>query len=180
MTSETSSTDGTTASGHSWLSLNMFPSSVPPPDPASTPKESSGLLHGIFSSVKTRFLGAGESIRNTASNIYHRNYKYFAIAFGCGVALIGLSFFFLPLVTLSPQKFCLLFTLGSLCILASFAFLQEPLSYVASMFSGQKLIFTCCYLGSIILSIYSSMVAKKYLATVFCTALQVSAICVYP
>ncbi len=157
------------------ISLNVSSGgSTPTQDSTPSRTESAGLIRGWFSAVKSRFVGAGDSVRSTATNMYHRNYKYFGIAFGCGLAMILLSLFFLPVAILAPRKFCVPFTLGSVCVLASFAFLQEPHAYVASLFSGNRLVFTTCYIGSLIISLYASMVAKSYVATVVATFAQVS------
>ena len=157
------------------LSINIFSNSEPvqaPPEVA--PKqESTGLLRGFFGTIKTKFLGAGESVTSTASALYHRNYKYFAIAFAFGCAFIFVSLFFLPLIVISPQKFCLFFSLGSLCIFGSFAFLQDPWEYLTGLFTGDKLMYSIAYIGSLLLSIYASLIAKNYIATIVVTISQV-------
>ena len=168
--------DGENKPVSAWMTMNMFSGETAPPaaqSPAGT--ESTGLAGGFFNKIKNKFMGAGESIRNTATNLYEKNYKYFAIAFGCGILLIILSLFFLPLAVISPQKFSLLFSLGSICILSSFAFLQNPYDYFMSLFSGEKLIFSVCYIGSLLLSIYASLIIKNYILTIIVTFIQVLA-----
>ena len=160
--------EGNTAK--SWMTINIFSGTDSSPDTNPAPAKSED---GFFSRMKNKLYGTGDSIRSTASNIYHRDYKLFAITLGSGAALIFMSLFFLPLAPIAPQKFCLLFTLGSLCVLSSFAFLQNPYEYVISLFSGSKLIFTGCYLVSLIFSLYASLIAKSYIATIFATVCQV-------
>ncbi len=147
------------------ISLDIFGSESPDADP-----ETKGLLGNLASSVTSKLTGATTLV----TSLYNRNYKYFILTMGAGCALVVISLMFLPLVMLFPQKFCLFFSLGSLCILSSFAFLQDPADYLRSFFSGPQALFGICYLGSLLLSVYASLVAKRYLATIVVTVLQVS------
>lgn len=63
---------------------------------------------------------------------------YFAISAGAGFILISLSFLFLPMLVFAPQKFLLLFTLGSLCILNSLAIIQGYKYLLTHMFQRKK------------------------------------------
>ena len=166
----------------SWISINVFdsPGTTPQADPEGNKTiftlsflyktvETKGLLGSIADSVKSKLSFA----TTVASTLYNKNYKYFVVAFGAGAVLIVLSFMFLPLVVLFPQKFCLFFSIGSLSILVSFAFLQDPTEYLKSLFIGQNAAFSICYIVSLIISLYASVIAKLYILTLLATALQV-------
>lgn len=167
-------TEETKTQGKHWLPMNLF-SGNSTPTSAEAPQDaaSAGFAQGLFNMVKTKFVGAKETVTTTASNMYQRDYKLFGITFAFGIAFIIISFFFLPLIVIAPYKFSAFFTIGSICILVSFAFLQDPWNYLRAQFSGGKLIFSVCYLVSLLLSLYASIIAKNYIATLIVTCGQV-------
>ena len=119
-------------------------------------------------SIKSKFsLGA-----NVATNLYNKNYKYFVISLAIGCLFIMFSFMTLPLVIIAPQKFALFFSLGSLLILFSFSFLQDQIEYFKSFLTGQNAIFSISYIASLLMSLYASLIVKKYIPTLLCIALQ--------
>ena len=157
-----------------WSPMNLFsgsstPTSAEPPQSTA----SSGFTQGLFNAIKNKFVGVKDTVTTTTSNMYQRDYKLFGITFAFGVAFILISFFFLPFIIVAPYKFCALFTIGSICILVSFAFLQDPWNYLRSQFTGNKLIFSTCYLVSLLLSLYASVIAKNYIVTLIVTCAQV-------
>eukprot|EP00826_Nyctotherus_ovalis_P064169 TRINITY_DN9407_c0_g2_i4.p1 TRINITY_DN9407_c0_g2~~TRINITY_DN9407_c0_g2_i4.p1 ORF type:complete len:211 (-),score=17.62 TRINITY_DN9407_c0_g2_i4:67-699(-) len=169
-------------SGKSWTTINIFGSSSQKDNSSSNPSEtlpqsseSTGLLRGAFGTIKTKFLGITETVVAT-SNVYKRDYKTFGIIFGIGLAFIAASFFFLPLIVVSPYKFCIFFTVGNVCAFVSFAFLTDPWNYIVSQFKGGKAIFTIVYIASLVFSIYASVIAKNYIATIVVTSLQMVAL----
>ena len=106
--------------------------------------------------------------------LYNKNYTAFIITLLIGIAFIMISFLFLPLVVLYPQKFCVLFSLGSLTIIISLSFLQSPVEYIRSFFTGKNTIFSICYLGALIFYLYASLVLHKYLMTLLATVVHFS------
>ena len=160
---------------NTWTSINIFNNNSQSNSNESLPQsnESTGLLRGVFGAIKTKFLGITESVAVEASSVYKRDYKLFGIIFAIGVLLLIFSLFFLPLIVISPYKFSIFFTLGSICIFASFSFLGDPWDYIVSQFEGGKAIFTICYLISLVLSVYASLIAKNYIATIVVTSMQV-------
>ena len=170
----------------SWISLSIFGDNEAETIP-STPEnnsegmfsvfiiESKSFLRKVTDSVKSKFSSGAE----IASALYNKNYKYFMLFLGGGILLIILSLMMLPLVVIAPQKFSLFFSLGSLLILSSFAFLQDPITYFKSFFTGQNAIFSACYLGSLLISLYASLIMKKYIPTLLSTALQFMALLYY-
>eukprot|EP00826_Nyctotherus_ovalis_P023482 TRINITY_DN1803_c0_g1_i10.p1 TRINITY_DN1803_c0_g1~~TRINITY_DN1803_c0_g1_i10.p1 ORF type:complete len:172 (+),score=45.59 TRINITY_DN1803_c0_g1_i10:157-672(+) len=157
-----------------WTPMNFFSGSSTPTSAEAPPSAASaGFAQGLFNAVKNKFVGAKETVAASASNVYQRDYKLFGITFAFGVAFIIVSFFFLPFIVVAPYKFSAFFTLGSVCILVSFAFLQDPWNYLRAQFAGTRLVFTVCYLLSLLLSLYASVFAKNYLLTLVVTCAQV-------
>merc|ERR1711879_292711 len=69
----------------------------------------------------------------------------FGGVFFLGVFLISMSFSFLPIIMISPQKFALLFALGSMTLLSSFAILKGPKNFAAILVEREKLPFSAAY-----------------------------------
>lgn len=91
-----------------------------------------------------------------------------------GIFLLGavvcyaICIFMFPILSLKPRKFISLWTLGSVFFLVSFAVLQGFTQYVKHLFSGPRIAFTAAFLGSIGLTMYSSLVLHStVLAIVF-------------
>lgn len=71
---------------------------------------------------------------------------------------------------MAPQKLCLLLNLGSLLVLGSFAALKGPAAYLATLLTTPG--YTLAYFGSILLSLYVSLIRKSYLLTLPAMALE--------
>lgn len=69
---------------------------------------------------------------------------FFGLGFGVG----------LPMIAIRPQKFALCFTFGSLCFMGSFAILKGPMAHLQGMLSGDRIIFTTVYVGSMLATLY--------------------------
>eukprot|EP00826_Nyctotherus_ovalis_P039431 TRINITY_DN3793_c0_g3_i2.p1 TRINITY_DN3793_c0_g3~~TRINITY_DN3793_c0_g3_i2.p1 ORF type:complete len:220 (-),score=10.49 TRINITY_DN3793_c0_g3_i2:94-708(-) len=162
-----SDTKSNEAPKKSWLTLNMGSSQQVTTE---NNTESSGFFHNLFSSIKESFVDAREGASD-----FNGSFLYFVIGLAIGWAFVLVSLLFLPLVIIAPYKFCVFFTLGSLCIFASFVFLHNPVKCLILQFTGKKAIFTACYLGSLLLCFYASAIKKNYIATLVLTCLQMVA-----
>lgn len=69
---------------------------------------------------------------------------FFSLAFFVGV----------PVLAMRPQKFALSFTCGSITFMGSFAIMKGPKEHLMSMFTGDRLLFTTIYLGSMGMTLY--------------------------
>lgn len=96
----------------------------------------------------------------------------FAAVFVVGVLFIVLSFNFLPIILLAPQKFALLFTIGSVTILSSFGVLNGPLSLVASLAKWERLPFTVPYLTGLIGTLWATLILRSFIFTALFAVLQ--------
>ncbi|KAF0318728.1 golgi traffic protein [Colletotrichum asianum] len=73
------------------------------------------------------------------------------------LACFVICFALFPVLSLRPRKFVILWTLGSLLFLASFAAMMGPTAYAKHLISGPRLPFTAAYFGSLGLSLYFSL-----------------------
>ncbi|XP_047977301.1 protein transport protein SFT2-like [Salvia hispanica] len=105
---------------------------------------------------------------------------YFGFFLAAGVFFIFIGFtIFLPVMVLKPQKFAICFTIGCAFIVGSFFALRGPKNQLIHMLSKERLPFTLGFLGSMIGTVYVSMVLHSYILSVFFSVLQVLALLYY-
>ncbi|XWS51696.1 hypothetical protein CRYUN_Cryun11dG0005700 [Craigia yunnanensis] len=105
---------------------------------------------------------------------------YFGLLLATGVFFVFIAFtLFLPVMVLMPQKFAICFTLGCVFIIGSFFALRGPKNQFAHMSSKERLPFTLGFIGSLVGTIYVSMVLHSYILSVLCSVLQVLALAYY-
>lgn len=107
-----------------------------------------------------------------------KSYKTFFILISIGLGLLCLSLMFLPFIILSPHKFILCFSFGSLIILASFIFVYGTKSYFEILFSRNRFMFTILFLASIFLGIIVSL-AGYFILSVLCAVGQLITLIVF-
>ncbi|KFY22720.1 hypothetical protein V491_02740 [Pseudogymnoascus sp. VKM F-3775] len=79
---------------------------------------------------------------------------------GCNVGALAcfvICFALFPVMALRPRKFAILWSLGSVLFLASWAVMMGPMTYGRHLISAQRLPFTAAYFGSIGLTLYFSL-----------------------
>jgi hypothetical protein len=96
----------------------------------------------------------------------------FAISMACSLSCYIVSFMLLPVLTLKPRKFALLWSLGSLLFLFSFGILQGFTRYFKHLFSVERIWFTGSFALSILFSIIASMVLKSTLLAIISCVIQ--------
>ncbi|GLT26398.1 hypothetical protein SLA2020_014670 [Shorea laevis] len=105
---------------------------------------------------------------------------YFGLFLATGVFFVFIAFtMFLPVMVLMPQKFAICFTLGCALIVGSFFALRGPKNQLAHMSSKERLPFTLGFIGSMVGTIYVSMVLHSYILSVLFSVLQVLALAYY-
>ncbi|XP_039141377.1 protein transport protein SFT2-like [Dioscorea cayenensis subsp. rotundata] len=105
---------------------------------------------------------------------------YFGLLLASGVFFVFIAFtMFLPVMVLMPQKFAICFTLGCAFIIGSFFALKGPRNQLAHMSSKERLPFTLGFIGTMVGTIYVSMVLHSYILSVFFSVLQVLALAYY-
>ncbi|KAJ0166793.1 Protein transport protein SFT2 [Colletotrichum tanaceti] len=90
-----------------------------------------------------------------------------------------LCFAFLPVLSVRPRKFVILWTLGSLLFLASFAAVMGPMAYARHLISGTRLPFTAAYFGSLALSMYFSLGLRSTILTLVSALVQLACLVWY-
>ncbi|XWS11403.1 hypothetical protein CRYUN_Cryun38cG0080500 [Craigia yunnanensis] len=83
------------------------------------------------------------------------------------------------IMVLMPQKFAICFTFGCGFIIGSFFALRGPKNQFAHMSSKERLPFTLGFIGSMVGTIYVSMVLHSYILSVLFSVLQVLALAYY-
>ncbi|KAG0464433.1 hypothetical protein HPP92_020052 [Vanilla planifolia] len=105
---------------------------------------------------------------------------YFGLLLASGVFFIFIAFsIFLPVMALVPQKFAICFTLGCTFVIGSFFALKGPKAQLLHMLSKKRLPFTFGFIGSMVGTIYVSVVLHSYILSVFFSMLQVLALSYY-
>ncbi|KAL8469645.1 hypothetical protein ACS0TY_032479 [Phlomoides rotata] len=105
---------------------------------------------------------------------------YFGMLLTSGVFFVFIAFtLFLPVIVLVPQKFAICFTVGCAFIVGSFFALRGPMNQFSHMSSKERLPFTLGFIGSMIGTIYVSMVLHSYILSVLFSVLQVMALAYY-
>lgn len=162
-----------------------------PVDASQKSTAASSLLNSVTSVVESGYQSARNvvfaggatsdapsSSSSGAFSIFSLSYQQlvnFAICIGLGTFFFFLAFLFLPMVVFAPQKFVLLFTLGSMCWIAGLAMLQGPKSLLNALIKKERVTFTCVYAGSVAATFYATLMAHSYLLTIlFCGIQMVS------
>ncbi|KAF9114573.1 hypothetical protein BGX27_010456 [Mortierella sp. AM989] len=104
----------------------------------------------------------------------------FALCVAGGVACFMIAFFVgLPLFVISPSKFATSFTLGSILMMSSFALLRGPTAHFKALITRERLPFTAAYLGSMIFTLYASLIANSFILTIIGTIVEILALVWY-
>ena len=83
-----------------------------------------------------------------------------------------MSSFYLPLIAIFPQKFCALFSLGSIAVMISLAFMVGTTKFLKALFNWSNIWWAILYTVSLILGIYFSCINKSYILVIILSALQ--------
>jgi len=107
-----------------------------------------------------------------------KSYKTFFILLTVGLGLLCFSLVFLPFIILSPHKFIMCFSFGSLIILSSFIFVYGTKAYFEILFSKNRFLFTILFLSSILLGIFLSL-AGYFIFSVLCAMCQLITLIIF-
>ncbi|PYH92118.1 SFT2 domain protein [Aspergillus ellipticus CBS 707.79] len=103
---------------------------------------------------------------------------FIACNLGAAVCFL-LCFFLFPVLSLKPRKFAILWSVGSLLFLLSWAVLMGPLVYAKHLVSGPRLPFTAAYFGSIAMTLYFAIGLHSTLLTLVSSLFQLAALLWY-
>ncbi|KAI5819814.1 Got1/Sft2-like family-domain-containing protein [Pyronema omphalodes] len=94
-------------------------------------------------------------------------------------ACFVICFFLFPVLSLRPRKFAVLWTVGSLLFLSSWAILQGPMNYVKHLLSTPRLPFTAAYFGSIFFTLVCALRLHSTILTLLAAICQIIALVWY-
>ncbi|EEF37803.1 Protein transport protein SFT2, putative [Ricinus communis] len=162
---------------------------------ASQDSDSSSLGFDLEAAVRTtsdKFTGTfnvvSKGVRDLPGNFQSattnvpsgKSLMYFGVLLAAGVFFIFIAFtMFLPVMVLVPQKFAICFTVGCAFIIGSFFALKGPRNQLAHMSSKERLPFTLGFIGTMVGTVYVSMVLHSYVLSVLFSVLQVLALSYY-
>ncbi|KAE8164694.1 Got1/Sft2-like family-domain-containing protein [Aspergillus tamarii] len=102
------------------------------------------------------------------------------IACNAGAAVcFFICFFLFPVLSLKPRKFAILWSVGSLLFLLSWAVLMGPLIYAKHLVSGPRLPFTAAYFGAIAMTLYFAVGRHNTFLTLISSIFQLAALIWY-
>ncbi|KAJ3031802.1 UNVERIFIED_CONTAM: hypothetical protein HDU68_012308 [Siphonaria sp. JEL0065] len=154
----------------------------------STPGTGTGaldsLMGGVRSATQNISSSLGISNREPAEPEFcgltsWQRFVGFAATFAMAAFCFMVSIFSLPLMVYVVSGFKQQLTrphrLSPLQILAicSFALIKGPRAYIKEAFSKERLSWTICYFGSLIMTLYFSLFLKSYLLTIVAVVIQV-------
>lgn len=91
------------------------------------------------------------------------------ISFGVAAFFLLMAVFNLPALVLSPQMFCLMFTIAMISAIVGIAFMNGPSEYAKKLTLRINIIASVVMMGSIILSLYYSVIQGSYwMSLLFC------------
>ncbi|GJY86017.1 transport protein SFT2-like protein, partial [Tanacetum coccineum] len=138
-------------------------------------------LSGSFNLVSKGVRDIPGSLQSATSNVSTgKSFMTFGILLAVGVFLVFIAVtVFLPVMVFAPQKFAICFTIGCALIIASFFALKGYRTQFAHMTSKERLPITLGFIGSMLGTIYVSMVLHSYVLSVFFSILQVVSLSYY-
>ncbi|EME87559.1 uncharacterized protein MYCFIDRAFT_62463 [Pseudocercospora fijiensis CIRAD86] len=95
------------------------------------------------------------------------------------IALFVVCFTLLPILSLRPRKFAILWSMASALFLGSWAVMMGPLQYVRHLVSQERLPFTATYFGSIALTLYFAVGLRSTILTLLTSIVQLVALVWY-
>ncbi|WCJ27637.1 Got1/Sft2-like vescicle transport protein family [Euphorbia peplus] len=150
-------------------------------DLESAVRSANETVTGTFSVVSKGVRDIPGSLQSATSSIPSgKALMYFGLFLAAGVFFVFIAFaLFLPVIVLMPQKFAICFTLGCLFIISSFVALKGPKNQFDHMTSTERLPFTLGFIGSMVGTIYVSMVLHSYVLSVLFSVIQVLSLTYY-
>lgn len=154
-------------------------------DDEADPAESQGFLESMAlfaDGVKTS--AADASGLNQEASLFGLSYQTRFKGFVATIFMSGFFFFMafavgMPVIVLRPSKFALCFTVGSLMFMSSFALLKGPSAHIMSMLTLDRLPFTATYVGSMLSTLYASLVIRSYVLVVITSGIQMCTLAYY-
>ncbi|KAL6562486.1 hypothetical protein OROGR_003493 [Orobanche gracilis] len=150
-------------------------------DIESAVRSANDTVSGTFNVVSKGVRDLPGNLQSATSGIPSgKSLMYFGLLLASGVFFVFIAFtLFLPVIVLVPQKFALCFTAGCAFVVGSFFALRGPKNQFNHMSSKERLPFTLGFIGSMVGTIYVSMVLHSYVLSVLFSVLQVMVLAYY-
>lgn len=140
-----------------------------------TNKEQTGFLGNIAASIKNKGT-SGINIINSAAERTSRLKNFFILG-AVSALLFMFSLTFLPMILVFPQKFALLFSLGSLVMQVAMSYLKPNVwEYIQALFSKENAVVSGLYFASMFFTIYAAGVVGSYILVLVACGIQTFAI----
>lgn len=137
-------------------------------------KEGASVVSGAASGVLTH---AGNSVSSlSALTISPTTWAQFAGVFLVGTLFIMMSLNFLPILLIAPHKFAVLFSMGSVTMLSSFAIFSGPHAFLKSMSNREKLPFSTLYVVGLLGTLWATLLMRSYIFTTVFALVQAVAL----
>jgi len=147
-------------------------------DKAREAKEKAAAAAGA---AKNKLSEAGQSVTGAVGGLAALTMSPMKLAqfigiFFVGMMLITLSFTFLPVMVISPQKFALTFAFGSIVIMGSLAFLKGPKALFSQLIQREKLPFSGTYIVGLVGTLVATIVLRSFILTAIFGLMQAVAL----
>ena len=131
---------------------------------------------GLFTSFKNKVSKASSALKDRVEGTMEaqRNWGYFTLFMLAAAVFFFLAFTMLPMILISPGKFTLSFTLGSICVMLALAFLRNPVKYLKGLFEKDRIIPSTAYIFSLLLGLYASLISGGYVLSIIAILVEVS------
>ena len=102
------------------------------------------------------------------------SYMKFGIMFMSGLAVIGISMIYLPIILIKPKKFAQLFALGTFVSISSFIYYYGTFKFFELLFKRDRICFTLLYIiGFLGTFIFPIFLGNNYFIILACSSLEV-------
>ncbi len=106
---------------------------------------------------------------------YFERLSLFVVALIGAFACYAICIFLFPFLSLRPRKFALIWSLGSVLFLLAFAMLNGFSQFVQHLLSKDRIYFTAAFLGSILLTLFFSVVWPVTICVAIACIIQIIA-----
>lgn len=142
--------------------------------------ESNSIISTIAQGIKSKTGSGFSALRSVYDGSANtgRRLKFFFLFLAIAIVCLVSAFMFLPVVLLFPQKFGLMFSLGSICVHVSLSYLRSgPLEYLWGLISSKDtFLLSFIYFGSLYGTVWAAVVWGSYLWVLGFTSLQAGSI----
>jgi len=143
-------------------------------------EEQKGLLSSDSSSSSNSLASQFQQEFSALTTLSWKNRLIaFVICLTFGSTMLGLAFFYLPLIVLAPAKFSISYSLANIFLLGSTSFLVGPWKQMNQMFEGSRAMVSIVYLVSLFLLFYVAIIIRNIFIVMPVLMVQVISLAFY-